>query len=129
MSKSIHQEVKIPASPSRVYEALLDSRKFSEFTGGAPAEIGKSAGDAFRMFGGAIEGRNVELVPNKLVVQAWRSTKWPAGVYSIARFELGGKGNETTLVFDQIGFPDDERDYLDAGWGKMYWEPLKKFLA
>jgi activator of HSP90 ATPase len=129
MTKSIHQEVTIPAAPSRVYSALLDSRQFSDLTGGAPARIGKNAGDAFTMFGGAIEGRNVELVPDNLVVQAWRSKAWPAGIYSIVRFELSPAKAGTKLVFDQVGFPDKEHDMLDSGWGKMYWEPLKKFLA
>jgi activator of HSP90 ATPase len=129
MADSIHQEVTIPATPARIYEALLDSKQFSAFAGGAPAQIGTEAGDSFTMFGGAIEGRNVELVPNKLVVQAWRAKSWPAGIYSIARFELNGKGKETRLVFDQVGFPDGAREELDSGWGKMYWEPMKKFLG
>jgi activator of HSP90 ATPase len=129
MTKSIHQEVLIPTAASRLYEALLDSRQFSELTGGAPAEIGKQAGDPFKMFGGAIEGRNVELVPNKLVVQAWRSKAWPAGIYSIVRFELNPAKTGTKLVFDQVGFPEAEHDMLDSGWGKMYWEPLKKFFS
>jgi activator of HSP90 ATPase len=129
MTKSIHQEVTIAAAPSRVYDALLDSRQFKELTGGAPAEIGKKPGDSFTMFGGAIEGRNVELVPHKLVVQAWRSKTWPAGIYSIVRFELNPTKTGTRLVFDQVGFPEKEHDMLDSGWGKMYWEPMKKFLA
>jgi hypothetical protein len=40
-----------------------------------------------RMFGGDISGRNVELVPGRRAVQAWRSNAWPEGVYSIVRFE------------------------------------------
>src|SRR5437588_143293 len=29
----LHQEVNIKASPQRIYEALLDSKQFAEFTG------------------------------------------------------------------------------------------------
>ena len=68
-------------------------------------------------------------MPDKLVVQAWRSKVWPAGIYSIARFELSPEKAGTKLVFDQVGFPDAEHDMLSSGWGKMYWEPLKKFFA
>jgi hypothetical protein len=39
------------------------------------------------------------------------------------------KGNGTKLVFDQVGFPEEEYDMLDSGWGEMSWEPMKKFLA
>jgi hypothetical protein len=36
------------------------------------------------------KARNLELVPAKHVVQAWRSQAWPEGVYSIVNFELAG---------------------------------------
>jgi len=36
------------ASPKRLYDALTDAKQFSEFTGGAPAEISREAGGASR---------------------------------------------------------------------------------
>jgi activator of HSP90 ATPase len=129
VSQPIHQEVVFRAPPKRIYEALTDARQFSTLSGGAPAEIAKDAGGAFSLFGGAIQGRHIELVPNERVVQAWRVGTWPAGFYSIARFELKAQGGETQLVFDHDGFPDADRPHLDAGWHKMYWEPLIKFIA
>ena len=80
----------------------------------------------FSLFGGHITGRQVELVPNQLVVQAWRAKTWPAGVYSIARFELSAEGANTRLVFDHDGFPADMKDHLAAGWTSNYWEPMHK---
>ena len=47
-----------------------------------------SAGGAFTTFGKLIEGRNIELVPNQRIVQAWRPASWEPGLYSIVRFEL-----------------------------------------
>jgi uncharacterized protein YndB with AHSA1/START domain len=133
MSTPIHQEVTIKASPDRVYAALTESAQFTEVTGGAPATIEAVAGGAFSCFGGAIEGRNIELVPGKRIVQAWRvsvgAVKWDDGVYSIVKFELVANGDETKLVFDQDGFPEDTREHLEGGWHKMYWEPLAKYLA
>jgi hypothetical protein len=35
----------------------------------------------------------------------------------------------TVLIFDHTGFPDDNRDHLDAGWSSNYWDPLKKYLT
>ncbi len=86
-------------------------------TGGRAADIADDVGGAVSMFGGDIRGRNVELVPGKRVVQAWRSQAWPEGVYSIVRFELAPEGKGTKLVFDQAGHPDgcagDARRRLD----------------
>ena len=129
MSTAIHQEIAFAANPKRIYEALLDGRQFSEFTGGAPAQIDPAAGGPFSCFGGMIVGRNIELKPNQRVVQAWRAANWPEGIYSIVRFELAGEGEGTRLTFDQCGFPADQREHLEGGWHKMYWEPLRTYLA
>ena len=124
-SITIHQEVDFKASPRQLYEALLDSKEFSAFSE-RPAEINREPGGAFSLFGGHIVGRNVELVPSRRIVQAWRVVTWPEGVYSIVTFELKVQGSGTRLVFDHIGFPDGLRDHLAAGWESNYWALLKK---
>jgi activator of HSP90 ATPase len=133
MSGPIHQEIVFKASPKRVYDALLDSGAFSTFTGRA-AEIDRNPGGAFSCFDGFITGRNVELVPDQRIVQAWRVGNWPEGVYSIVKFELQAQGSETRLVMDHAGFPAELRAHLageqpDGGWHRQYWEPLKKYLG
>ena len=126
---SIHQEVTIDASPSAVYAVLTRSEDFARMTGGRAASIAADVGGAVSMFGGDIRGRNVELVPGKRVVQAWRSQAWPEGVYSIVRFELRPEGKGTKLVFDQAGHPEEATAMLEGGWSKMYWEPMNAMLA
>jgi activator of HSP90 ATPase len=125
---SLHQEIEFKATPQRIYAAFLDSKQFASFTG-LPAEIDPKAGGAFNMFGGLIVGRNVELLPNQRLVQAWRPAHWEPGVYSIVRFELKAQDPGSLLVFDHIGFPAEEYEHLSEGWPLRYWEPLKKFLA
>jgi len=129
MSEPIHQEVDFAASPQQVYEALTDSKQFSAFSGGIPAEIEPEAGGAFKCFGGQITGRMIELVPNRRIVQAWHVAMWPEGVYSIVKFELQRLGSGTRLILDHSGFAEEHRDHLDAGWPRMYWEPMKKYLS
>src|SRR5258705_1670045 len=103
---SIHQEIVFNASQRRIYEALTDAKQFSKFTGGAPAEIEHKGGGAFSCFGGMITGRNIELVPNLRIVQAWRVGNWPPGVYAIVKFELQEMGHSTNLGLDQARLPD-----------------------
>jgi len=129
MAGSIRQEIIIKASPKRVYDTLLDGGRFGEFTGGAPATIAADAGGAFSCFNGMITGRNIELIPNQRIVQAWRVGNWPEGVYSIVRFELSAQGPDTKLTLDHSAFPEGAGEHLEGGWHKMYWEPLKKYLA
>jgi len=124
---AIHQEVDFSVGPARIYEALLDAKQFSAFTG-APAQIQRQPGGSFNLFGGHILGRNIELERNQRVVQAWREVSWPAGVYSLVKFELVARGSETHLVFDHTGISEDDWGHLNEGWPLRYWDPLRKYL-
>jgi activator of HSP90 ATPase len=139
-AESIHQEPVFQASRKRVYEALTDSKQFdkviqlsgvlqSMHLGDKPAELSREAGGAFTLFGGYITGRQVELVQDERIVQAWRTGGWAPGVYSIAKFELVEQGSGTKIVFDHTGFPKGEAKVLASGWKAHYWEPIKKLLA
>jgi len=126
-SITIHQQIDFNASPQQLYEALLDAKQFTEFSG-RPAEINREVGGAFSLFKGHIIGRNVEFVLNQKIVQAWRVVTWPEGAYSIVRFELKPQGSGTRLVLDHIGFPEGLHDHLAQGWEENYWSLLKKYL-
>lgn len=128
MSAPIHHEVSFEASPARIYEALMNADEHAAFTANGGAEISREAGGAFSTHGGQIVGRNIEIVPDRRIVQAWRVSDWPDGVYSLICFELHPEGDGTKLVFDHWGFPEGTRDHLDAGWTTRYWEPLSKYL-
>lgn len=140
-NEAIHQEVIFKAPRKRVYEALSDAAQFEKVVQlssamkthmvppGKPAEISRELGGAFSLFGGYISGRQVELVPDKLIVQAWRAGSWAASAYSIARYELTDQDSSTKLIFDHAGFPGAQAAHLAEGWHINYWEPLAKFLA
>jgi activator of HSP90 ATPase len=139
--ESIHQEVKFNASPQRLYAALTDAKEFQKVvllsdavkTGMVkepqPAQISAVAGGEFAMFGGYITGRQIELVANVRIVQAWRTGTWNPGTYSIARFALAPQGTGTLLTFDHTGFPKGEAEHLAQGWKTNYWQPLEKVLS
>src|SRR5205823_3930532 len=126
-SIKIHQEVDFSIGSRELYEALLDSSKFTAFSG-RPAEIKGEVGGACSLFGGHIIARNLELVPNQRIVQAWRVVTWPEGVYSIARFDFKAQGSGTHLVFEHTGFPEGLHDHLAEGWEQNYWALLKKYF-
>jgi activator of HSP90 ATPase len=138
-AEAIHQESVFKASRKRVYEALTETSQFDhvvELAGGKnpalgnePTQISREVGGTFVLFGGHILGRQVELMPDERIVQAWRVVDWAPGVYSIAKFELRDEGTGTRIVFDHTGFPKGLGAHLAAGWKGHYWEPLEKFLS
>ena len=128
VATSLHQEVLFAAAPARIYEIFLSSKEFGAMTKSA-ADISPEAGGAFSMFGGVIVGRNIELVPATLIVQAWRPKYWDPGVYSMVKFELVASGAWTKIILDHTGFPPGTYKGLNAGWPERYWDPLRKYLA
>ncbi|HVO54946.1 MAG TPA: SRPBCC domain-containing protein [Solirubrobacterales bacterium] len=131
---AIHQEAIIDAMPMEVYAVLTDGERFAAATGLA-AHIGDREGDPFSLFGGRVEGRQIELVPGERVVQAWRfgaehPRPWEAGVYSVVRFTLTQEGAGTRLEIDHCGIPTEaEEQHIESGYPAFYQEPLAKFFA
>ncbi len=131
----IHQETTFKASPEQLYQILLSSKQFSDCTrksfpsfSATSATIDPVVGGTFSIFDGHIIGRILELVPNQRIVEAWRVVDWPAGDYSIAKFEFRSNGSGTTIVFDHIGFPEGLKDHLSSGWQEHYWDALANYL-
>jgi activator of HSP90 ATPase len=130
---SIHQEAIIDAAPAQVYAVLTDGEKFAAATG-LPARLSDQEGDLFALFGGRVEGRQIELVPSERVVQAWRfggahPEPWDAGVYSVVRFTLEPEGEATKLVIDHDGIPADAQERIATGYPTFYHAPLAKYFA
>lgn len=94
-----------------------------------PATIDAVPGGLFSLFGGYITGRQIELVANERLVQAWRSASSPAGAYSIATFRLLEQATGTKIALDHAGFPLGQAEHLSAGWHVNYWQPMTKVLA
>lgn len=125
---NIHQEVTFASTPAKVYRALVDAAEFGKVTGAPTAGAG-TEGSTFSAFGGAILGRNIELVADTRIVQAWRVKVWPEGTYSLVRFELRAEGGKTRLVLDHDALPADMKEHLEKGWHTNYWEPLAKHFG
>ena len=127
MSKSIRQTATFKTTPHEVYEILMDSKKHGQFTGGE-AKISRKVGGKFSISGGDITGENLELVPDQKIVQSWRYSDWPEGVFSKAIFALEATDKGTRLTFTQSGVPDDKYEDIKQGWKDYYWVPMKAML-
>ena len=128
MCRPVHHEVDFNARPSELYDAYLDSRRHARITGQS-AKMSRKEGGRFTAGDTYISGYNVELVPARRIVQAWRASEWPAGAYSILKLELKPRGKKTRLIVDHVGIPDKFRDGVDEGWHQFYWEPMKAYFG
>lgn len=125
---SIKQVVHIPASPDEVYEALIDAKKHSEFTG-SKATSNPKVGGKFTSWNGYIFGRNLKLVKGKKIVQEWSTTEWPDYPPSLVEFSMKKKGGGTELTMFHSKVPQEQADSYRQGWIDFYWEPMKKYFS
>jgi activator of HSP90 ATPase len=124
----ITQKIVLPALTEDVYEALLDPKKHSEFTGSKAT--GKAiVGGKFTAWEGYISGRNLELEKGKRIVQEWVTTGWPED-YPPSKLEFTFKevDGKTELTMVHSGIPADQEEELKQGWIDYYWKPLKNYF-
>lgn len=62
------------ATPARLYELFMDSAKHTAATG-APAKISRKPSGKWTAFGGMLLGKNLVIIPNRMIVQTWRSSE------------------------------------------------------
>jgi uncharacterized protein YndB with AHSA1/START domain len=129
MCKTIKQRVKFRASPSAVYELLADSTKHTSVTG-RKATISREIGGVFSASDDDVCGINVDLVPGRRIVQAWRHRRFPEGIFSMAAVTLtptpdGG----TELVLTHRGVPKDLIPETERAWREQYWSRIRAYVA
>jgi activator of HSP90 ATPase len=124
----IEQSITFKSTPAELYELFMDSAKHTAATG-APAKISRKVGGKWTAFGGALVGKNLELFPNAMIVQAWRSTNFkkddPDSIL-IVRFEKTPNG--ATVHLTHVGVPKQDHKGVTNGWKKYYWGPWKKYF-
>ena len=130
-TKTIRQTVIFDATPKEIYEMYMDSKKHSKFTG-SKAKISRNVGGSFNVYQGSLSGKNVKLIPDKLIVQTWQcimgDQEWPRNHYSILTLKLSKTKTGTRLSLIQTDVPSACVMDIKNGWKEFYWEPMKKLL-
>ncbi len=128
MAERLELKALIAASPRKVYDAWVEPGRHAAFTE-SRATGGTRAGDPFSAWDGYIKGVHLELVPGRRIVQAWRTSDFPAGADD-SRLEIGlaPESGKTRLTLIQSGIPDGQAEQYRQGWIDFYFTPLKKYL-
>jgi activator of HSP90 ATPase len=129
MPKVVLQTIALPAAPRTLYAMYLDPERHAAFTGGGAARISGTPGSEWSAFDGRIHGRMLAVVPDRLIVQSWRSFEWQEDdldavlVLSFWPEAAGGR-----IELTQANVPDTLYQNLVAGWPVRYWEPWRAYL-
>jgi uncharacterized protein YndB with AHSA1/START domain len=128
MCKTIKQRVKFKAAPAAVYKVLADSKTHRAVTG-VDATISTKIGGTFSVGADEVTGVNVDLVPARRIVQAWRHRRFPEGIFSMAAVTLTPTADGgTDLVLTHRGVPKDLIPETEQSWRDRYWSRIKAHL-
>lgn len=128
-TESLQLSWTLPVPPAEVYRAWLDSEAHGRFTG-SKAQVEPGVGGQFSAWDGYIQGRTLELEPERRIVQAWRTAEFPEGSDD-SRLELllepAAEGTCITLVHTEI--PEGQGSSYRKGWGEFYATPMARYFG
>ena len=126
--QAIEQTVEFPVPADRLFDAYLDPQEHAKITG-AEVSISREEGAEFRAFDGLIGGRNLVIVPKRMIVQAWRASHWKETDLDsilVLRFEPTQTGGRIRLT--HVNVPEHDHQGVTEGWEKYYWTPWRACL-
>jgi activator of HSP90 ATPase len=127
--ESVRVSAIIAAPAKQIYAAWLSSAGHSAMTDSA-AKASTRVGGKFTAWDGYIEGRNIELVPHTLIVQAWRTSDFPNDAPD-SRLEVtfaDVKGG-TRVALKHTDIPAGQGDGYKVGWIDYYLAPMKDYFS
>jgi len=127
MKESLELKHNFKVKPSDIYDAWLDSTQHSKMTGGL-AKCNNEVGGNFTAWDGYIEGKNIDLKPNKEITQSWRTSEFDKNDEDsklIIRLKEIENGTELTLIHNNI--PEGQTQYR-KGWVEHYFTPMENYF-
>jgi len=126
--KTIQQTVEFSVSPDKLFDVYRNSKAHSVATG-YKAVISPTVGGKFSAFNGALRGRNLAIVPKRMIVQAWRGAYWKKTDLDsilILTFSKARRAGRITLVHANV--PNRFHARIKKGWTTYYWNPWKAYF-
>lgn len=115
----------IAADPEEVFAALTNPFQI-EIWSGYPAEMKAEAGYMFSLWEGDITGVNLEVVPNRRLVQEWFFGEQDE--QSLVEIHLKKEGGKTLLELKHSHIPAEVYEEITEGWREYYLGSMKEML-
>ncbi|MHB1484887.1 MAG: SRPBCC domain-containing protein [Saccharofermentanales bacterium] len=115
-------------TPQKAFEAWLDSKTHSAFTG-AEAVIDPAEGGDFTAWDGYIYGKTTLIEKYSRILQNWRTTDFAdsdADSILEIRFEQSKNGTKITLCHSNL--PEEDGQKYKDGWKDFYFDPMTEYF-
>ncbi len=123
---TIQQTYQIGSPGETVWQALVDPKIIAQWSGDK-AVMDAKEGTKFTLWSGEIYGTNLELVPNKKLVQEWLTKGSDKKTKVTISLKSKDGGTEVSLSHKNISDQKAYDDFAD-GWQKYFFGPMKKLL-
>ncbi|MCJ7468510.1 MAG: SRPBCC domain-containing protein [Maribacter sp.] len=121
-------KTRINARPEKILKTWLSSEGHTNMTGGA-ALVSDKIGANFSAWDGYIEGRNLELEPNRRILQSWRTSDFNVDEkdsrIEILLKEVDGQ-TELTLIHTHV---PESGEHYKKGWENHYFKPMRAYFS
>jgi activator of HSP90 ATPase len=84
-------------------------------------------GTQFKIMGEEIHGKNLEVVPNKKLVQEWYLKGWKHP--SFVTIKLSKEGDSTIISLTHTNIPHNDYFYVEESWTDKYIGLIRKALV
>ena len=126
MNKAIEQKILFRgATAAELFDIFVNPKKHSAIHGGATTKISDKEGHDFSLLNGNLNGKNLLIVPGRMIVQAWRGNVWKRddldSILTLV-FSDTKAGGQIEMVH---AFTPSQFTEL---WDKVYWQPMKAFI-
>ena len=122
----INKEYHIYAPKEKVWDALINPNIIEKW-GAGKAKMSGTVGSKFSLWDGEIHGTNLEVIPQKKLVQEWYSSDDPNQETKVT-FTLTHKDACTTLYLKHENVSAVNFDSIDSGWDNYYLGEIKRLL-
>jgi activator of HSP90 ATPase len=117
--QSLKKYFKLKASPADVYNALTNPVMIEIWTG--EDVVYETVPDSnFSMWDGAITGKNIQFVQDKMIQQVWFFDEMESNV----TIKLHPDGDSTSVELRQDSIPDDAFENIKEGWNDDFFGAL-----
>ncbi|MBD9180367.1 MAG: ATPase [Odoribacter splanchnicus] len=115
----------IAADPEEVFAALTNPFQI-EIWSGYPADMKAEVGYVFSLWEGDITGVNLEVVPNRRLVQEWFFGE--RDEQSLVEIKLKKENGKTVLDLKHTHIPAEVYEEITEGWREYYLGSMKEML-
>ncbi|MBP8959070.1 MAG: SRPBCC domain-containing protein [Bacteroidales bacterium] len=123
--KTFKKTFRISVEPSDIYSALTNPFIIELWTG-YKAVMNEEPGSEFSLWEGDIEGKNIEFIKNRKIVQEWYFGDQVEK--SIVTILIKPAKNFSEVTVEHTNIPDESYENISQGWNEYYFDAIESLF-